>query len=182
MEKNCSIKNKIIKVIFCLISIIISSLIVTNMLFGGYLNRFKKDTSDKTKQYSQLVSFSIEKLTSESGELSSISEETFQDVFKSLKSGEVSGINNSLYTITYRVYANNEKKLNVLFSSKDYKKEQNEEYIFKAIEDGTIIANENNESVEAFAPIKSKDSQIIGVIEINTNYTEFYSNLKYKSY
>ena len=72
MNKNYSVKYELVKIIFCFISIVISSFIVTNMLFNNYLDRFKKDTYDKTNQYSQLISFSIGQVDNE-GKISNIS-------------------------------------------------------------------------------------------------------------
>lgn len=178
MEQNIWIKHKVTTIIFLIVSIIGSTIIVMNMLFNNYYERFKKDTSNEIKQYSQLISYSMEKLANESGEINTIDANSFEKMFKVLDSGEVLGVENKLYTLKYGVYERNSYKNNFVFGKNGF--EGNTEYIENVIESKEITINEQGTKTEAFAPIKSSDDDVIGVVQITADYSEFYDDMNFK--
>lgn len=186
MNKTGSLKKELIKIIFFIAAIIISSFIVTNMINVSFNKRFKTDTLDKIKQYAQLVSFSTEKLIKDKDKIIFTDEVKLQlkESFKALQSGEVPGINDLINNTKYNIYECTQESKNIIFSSNLESNTINNDVlamIIKTCEDKQISAKEfSDNNFHAFAPIKSKNEEVIGIVEIIENNQVFISNMKNK--
>ncbi len=181
MEEKLSIKQRLIKIIFLVIAIIISVVVSVNMLVSGFNEKLKNDTSNKLKQYVQLVGHSIYTITDEEDDLSLISKEKLKNTVQSIESGEVRGIEDKYETLDYCIYSlKNGLSTNILHSDNfNYNEADISNYLQNILANEEIVCDEKDNVFKAFAPIKSQDNNIIGVIEISSNLSNLYENINY---
>lgn len=180
MKEENLIKEDIIKIIFFIISIIISTIVVINMLVSGFNTRFKTNNSDKTKQYAQIISYSVEQLTKGADNLSKVDLSKIKDSVNIIKSGEISSDDDF---IEYGIYKIENENVDLISKSENFNDNQSEvlKYFNNISEKNEIVCNEISGKFIGFAPIKSNDDNIIGIVKIITDSSNLVDDINIKS-
>lgn len=180
MEARLSMKQRLAKIVFLILAIIVSAVVSVNMLVSGFNNKLKNDTSNKLKQYVQLVGYSIESIPNGEEDLSLISKEKLKNAVESIEAGEVRGIEDKYETLEYCVYSlKSGQSTNILHSDNFNSNEADLSKYLKSIsENKEITCYEKDNIFRAFAPIKSQDN-VIGVIEISSDLSNISDNIDY---
>lgn len=180
MKEGKLIKQNVIKTLFFITSVIISSVVVVNMLVSGFNTRFKTNNSDKTKQYTQLISHSIEKLAKSSVDLSKVDLSKIKDTINKINSGEISSEDHS---IEYGIYGIKNDDIYLISESENFINNENDviKYFNNISEENEIVCNDVNGKFVGFSPIKSNDNKIIGIVEIITDSSNLVNDTNSKS-
>lgn len=183
MEESLSIKQRLIKIIFFIIAIIVCTIVSISMLVSGFNDKQKNDTSNKLKQYAQLVSYSISNTNELEDDLSLIIKQKLKNTVESIESGKVRGIEDKYEVINYSIYSVNNGQYSSVIQSDGFSDDQSEvaNYFNNLSEDEQIVCSQKENIFRAFAPIKSKDNNIIGVIQINSDLSNISNDINYRS-
>ncbi|WP_294374631.1 MFS transporter [uncultured Clostridium sp.] len=182
MEDKNFIKKNIIKIVFLVTAIIISTIVVVNVMVNGFNKRFENSKSDMGKQYAQLISYSVKEAVKDSGNLAKADLSEIENMVNKINSGQISSDNES---IEYGIYSIENGNKELILKSADFLDQEDYISLYSddILDEDNIVCYEIDKKFIGFAPIMSADgTTIIGFAEVVLNSLNLMNDINSKSF